>query len=489
MGDAQEQDAEVFAVTDSASRVPDGVVTLDGRYLVILLEEGTVSNGVSVMSLDGTRRVQKLFADYTGYYSYLGSRQGLGTELYFRTTRGAPRGQVIAVDLGRPEGSRERVVVPEGRDVLESASLVAGTVIVTRLHDAHAQVARFDAASGRELGEVALPGLGTVAGFTGDDASAATYFSYTDFFTPARIYRLDPRTGSTQLLHEPRIDADTSPYMTEQVFATSHDGTRVPVFLVHRRDLRRDGRHPVMLYGYGGFDISLTPGFSASTLAWLEMGGVYAVANLRGGGEYGRAWHLAGTRSQKQNVFDDFIAVAEHLVRTRITQPSRIVIRGGSNGGLLVGAVLAQRPDLFGAALPDVGVMDLLRYHLASANARLWADDYGLSEDPADFKAQYAYSPYHNIGRKHCYPPTLVTTAAQDNRVVPWHSFKFTAALQAAQRCPAPTLIRVETRAGHGAGKPVWMQVEQTADQWAFAAAALRMPLPPAAGVQSPGVR
>lgn len=478
LGDAQDKDALVFDVRGNASRVPDGAVTLDGRYLVITLEEGTVANGVSVLPLDGRGGVQPLFDDFTGYYTYLGSRQGEGTELFFRTTRGAPRGKVIAVDLGRAGAARERVVVPEGSDVIESASLVAGTVLVTRLHDAHAQVSRVDAASGRVLGEVPLPGLGSVAGFTGDDRSAATYFSYTDFFTPTRIYRLDPRSGELSALHSPAISADLSPYVTEQVFATSRDGTRVPVFVVHRRDMRRDGRNPVMLYGYGGFDVSLTPSFSAATLAWLEMGGVYAVATLRGGGEYGSAWHLAGTRARKQNVFDDFIASAEHLVRTRVTSPSRIVIRGGSNGGLLIGAVLAQRPDLFGAALPDVGVMDMLRYHRASANARLWADDYGLSEDPADFRAQYAYSPYHNIGRRHCYPPTLVTTAAQDNRVVPWHSFKFAAALQAAQRCAAPTLIRVETRAGHGAGKPVWMQVEQTSDQWAFAAAALGMPVP-----------
>jgi prolyl oligopeptidase len=230
-----------------------------------------------------------------------------------------------------------------------------------------------------------------------------------------------------------------------------------------------------MLYGYGGFDISLTPSFAPATLAWLEMGGVYAVANLRGGGEYGAQWHLAGTRANKQNVFDDFIAAAEYLVAQRYTVPQRLVIRGGSNGGLLVGAVLTQRPDLFGAALPDVGVLDMLRYHLASANARQWSDDYGLSDDAADFKAQRAYSPYHNAARHSCYPPTLVTTAAQDNRVVPWHSFKFAAALQAAQQCARPVLIRVETRAGHGAGKPTWMQVEQLADQWAFAAAALGM--------------
>ena len=486
LGAAQLDDKAVYAVTDHATRVPEGQVTTDGRLLVVSLEEGTSSSGVDVVSLDGSGRVQRLFDDYRGYYDYIGSRQGQGTELLFRTSRGAARWQVIAVDPARPAGERERVVVPESADAIESAALVGGTVFVTRLHDAHAVVTRYDAATGRLLGDLALPGLGSVSGFTGDERSAATYFSYTDFLSPARILRFDVRSGALQAVHAPDLGADLSAYVTEQVFARSRDGTRVPIFLVHRRDMRRDGRNPVMLYGYGGFDISLTPSFSAGVLAWLELGGVYAVATLRGGGEYGREWYQAGTRTRKQNVFDDFIGAAEHLVQSGVTAPSRLVIRGGSNGGLLIGAVLAQRPELFGAALPDVGVMDMLRYHLASANARLWADDYGLSDNAADFKAQIAYSPYHNIGRHHCYPPTLVTTADQDDRVVPWHSFKFTAALQAAQRCPSPTLIRVETRAGHGAGKPVWMQVEEIADQWAFAASALGMPLPAlAGGVQS----
>jgi prolyl oligopeptidase len=473
LGDAQAADSLVYAVTDHPTRTPEGRVTLDGRYLVIVLEEGTVSNGVSVMALGGDHRVQAVFDDYTGLYGYLGSRQGVGTELLFTTTRGAARGRVIAVDLGKPVGQQERVVVPEGPQVLEQAALVGNRVIASYLKDAHALVRRFDAASGESVGDLPLPGLGAVGGFTGDADSTETYFSYTDFFTPTRIYRMDLRDGSVTLLRAPTVAADLSGYVTEQVFFTSRDGTRVPMFIIHRRDLKRDGRNPLMLYGYGGFDVSLTPGFSAATLAWLEMGGVYAVPNLRGGGEYGEAWHLAGTRANKQNVFDDFIAAAEYLVREHYTQPQRLVIRGGSNGGLLVGAVLTQRPELFGAALPDVGVLDMLRYHLASANARQWSDDYGLSDNETDFRAQYAYSPYHNADRHHCYPPTLVTTAAQDNRVVPWHSFKFTAALQGAQRCAKPILVRVETRAGHGAGKPVWMQVEQLADQWAFAAAAV----------------
>jgi prolyl oligopeptidase len=340
----------------------------------------------------------------------------------------------------------------------------------------------FDAGSGRSLGEVALPGLGAVAGFTGEPADAESFFSYTDFATPTRIYRLDMQQAGATLLRAPQFAADVSAYVTEQVFYTSKDGTRIPMFIVQRRDAKRDGRGAVMLYGYGGFDISETPAFSPATIAWLEMGGTYAVANLRGGGEYGAAWHVAGTRERKQNVFDDFIAAAQFLVRERYAAPGRIAIRGGSNGGLLVGAVLTQRPELFGVALPDVGVLDMLRYHLASANARQWSDDYGLSENAADFRAQYAYSPVHNADRQHCYPPTLVTAAAQDNRVVPWHSFKFASSLQHAQRCAQPVLLRVETRAGHGAGKPVWMQIDHYAEQWAFAAAALGMTVPAASG-------
>ena len=277
---------------------------------------------------------------------------------------------------------------------------------------------------------------------------------------------------------KPVIDAHTDQYVTEQVFYTSKDGTRIPMFITHRRDMVHNADNPVLLYGYGGFNVSLTPMFRASVLAWLEMGGVYAEANLRGGGEYGENWHKAGTLANKQNVFNDFIAGAEYLIKERYTRSARLGIYGRSNGGLLIGAALTQRPDLFGVALPAVGVLDMLRYHTASANARQWSSDYGLSEDAQQFKSLYAYSPYHNVKTATCYPATLVTTADHDDRVVPWHSFKFAAALQAAQVCPNPILIRVQTRAGHGAGKPVWMQIEDVADQWAFAAQALRMPVP-----------
>jgi prolyl oligopeptidase len=276
--------------------------------------------------------------------------------------------------------------------------------------------------------------------------------------------------------------------VTEQFFYSSRDGTRVPMFVTRRRDQPRSPSTPALLYGYGGFNVSVTPQFRPTTLAWLEMGGIYVEANLRGGGEYGEPWHQAGTRTRKQNVFDDFIAAAEYLIREGWTSPSRLAIAGRSNGGLLVGATLLQRPELFAAALPAVGVLDMLRYQTASANARQWSSDYGLADDPVDFAALRAYSPVHNVREGVCYPATLITTAERDDRVVPWHSYKFAAALQRAQACANPVLIRIETRAGHGAGKPVWMQVEDFADQWAFAASNLGMPVPAdAAAAGAPG--
>ncbi|MEO8308822.1 MAG: prolyl oligopeptidase family serine peptidase [Pseudomonadota bacterium] len=480
MGQSQSQDREVFAVSDHSTRVPYGRVTEDGRYLVITLDEGSLSNGIMVMPLAGGA-AQPLFVSYDGVYVYLGSRTAVGTELLFRTTAGAPNGRIVAVDLGKfdfskPGAQQMRVVVPESTNALELSALVGDKVITSYLEDAHSTVQLFDAASDRPAGTVKLPGPGAVEGFTGRPGDTESFFSFMDFSAPRRVYRLDMPSGATTLLRQPKFAADTSPYVTEQVFYPSKDGTRIPMFLVHRKDMKRDGTNPVWLYGYGGFDVSITPWFSARTVAWLEMGGVFAVANLRGGGEYGVKWHKAGVRGNKQNVFDDFIAAAQFLAREHYTSARHIVVNGESNGGLLVGAVLTQRPDVFGVALADVGVMDMLRYHLASGNARQWADDYGLSDDPADFKAQIAYSPVHNAGQKHCYPPTLLTTAAADNRVVPWHSYKFTAALQHAQHCASPVLLRVETRAGHGAGMPVWMQIEHAADQLAFAAAALEMP-------------
>jgi prolyl oligopeptidase len=289
------------------------------------------------------------------------------------------------------------------------------------------------------------------------------------------LYRYDIAKDEIQPFRRPTVSFDPAPYLTEQVFYTSRDGTRIPMFIIRRRDTALDGDNATLLYGYGGFDVSLTPAYTPVIAAWLERGGIYAVANLRGGGEYGAAWHQAGTKTRKQNVFDDFIAAAEWLIAKRYTKPARLAIHGRSNGGLLVGAVMAQRPELFGAALPGVGVMDMLRYHTASANAYAWSSDYGTVEDPEQFRALLSYSPLHNLKPGRCYPPTLATTADHDDRVVPWHSYKFTAALQQTQGCANPVLVSIETRAGHGAGKPTWMQIEDWANQWAFLAKHLGM--------------
>lgn len=475
LGEPQDRDRLVYAVTDHPTRVPQATVTEDGRYLILTLVEGDLVNGVNVLALGRPNaQATALFSAWDALYNFIGSK---GDELYFHTTNSAPNGRVIAVNAQQPAQAAWRNIVPQANMAIDGANYVGGRIIVSYVHDAHS-AARLYETDGRLVGDVPLPGLGTVAGFAGESRDLETFFSYADYVTPAAIFRYDPRTNSATPWRTARIPAQTDSFATDQVFYRSKDGTRVPMFITHRRDLKKDGNQPVLLYGYGGFNVSATPLFRAQVLAWLEMGGVFAEANLRGGGEYGEAWHIAGTRSHKQNVFDDFIAAAEYLIRERYTNPKRLAIHGRSNGGLLVGAVLVQRPELFGAALPAVGVLDMLRYHTASANARQWSSDYGLSENAADFRAQYAYSPVHNVKRGVCYPPTLITTADHDDRVVPWNSFKFAAALQYAQSCPNPVLIRVETRAGHGAGKPVWMQIEDFADQWAFVADALKMPAP-----------
>jgi prolyl oligopeptidase len=479
LGEPQERDRLIYKVQNHPTRVPQGTVTEDGRYLVVTQYDGNIVNGVDVLELGKSgAKPRELFSKWDAYYSFIGSR---GDELYFHTTNSAPNARVIAVNAKRPQPDAWRTVIPEADMAMESAHFVGGRIVANYVRDAHSLVKLFET-DGKAVGDVPLPGLGTTFGFDGKSADKETFFSYTDYVTPTAIYRYEPATNTVTPWRTPSIPAKTDIYVTEQVFYNSKDGTRVPMFITHRRDMKKDGNQATLLYGYGGFNASATPSFRAQFLAWLDMGGIIAEANLRGGGEYGEAWHIAGTRSQKQNVFDDFIAAAEYLTREKYTNPKRLAIHGRSNGGLLVGAVMLQRPELFGAALPAVGVLDMLRYHTASANARQWSTDYGLSEEAEDFKAQFAYSPVHNVKEGVCYPPTLITTADHDDRVVPWHSFKFAAALQKAQSkdesCKNPVLIRVETRAGHGSGKPVWMQIEDFADQWAFVAQALGMPTP-----------
>ena len=472
IGSPQVDDRLIYAVTDHPTRNPYGSVTDDGRYLVINLFDGYASNGVYLMPLDDgqpTGAVVRLLDAWDAQYEFLGN---IDERLIFKTTHDAPLGRVIEIDLNRPGPESWRTLVAEQKEAIEGASFVGEMLIVRYIVDAHAQVRLFSS-GGTDLGRVELPGKGTVAGFAGRYDDLETFFSYTDFTTPTTVYRFDLQSKATAVVHAPNVGFDPRSYQSSQVFYESRDGTCVPMTIVRRRDKPTDQPLPTVLYGYGGFNVSLLPRYSTSRIAWLEAGGTYAVANLRGGGEYGEAWHEAGTKLNKQNVFDDFIAAAEWLIGNGYTSVDQLAIWGGSNGGLLVGAVASQRPDLFAAAVPAVGVMDMLRYHTSSANARQWSSDYGLSENPAEFQALYAYSPLHNLQRGACYPSTLVMADANDDRVAPWNSYKYAAALQYAQECPRPALIRIETRTGHGAGASTTKIIAEYADQWAFVAAEL----------------
>lgn len=483
VGTAQENDLPIYAITDHPTREPYGQVTDDGRYLVITVQDGFVTNGVyyrrlpsanaaSSTGLDEGAGTVRLLDTWDARYQFLGAD---GDVFYFLTTRDAPLGRIVAIPLATPSPADWLEMVPEAAEAIEGATLIGGRLVVRYIRDAHARVRVFDL-HGQPAYDLDLPGHGTVAGFTGSATNPETFFAYTDFTTPRAIYRLDVRSGETVPVRSAAAAVDPARYVSEQVFYKSRDGTRVPMYIVRRSDVVADGRRPTVLYGYGGFNVSLLPSWSASRMAWIEAGGVYVQANLRGGGEYGNAWHEAGTRLDKQNVFDDFIAAAETLVESGWTSPEHLAIWGGSNGGLLVGAVLNQRPELFAAAVPAVGVLDMLRYHTASLNARKWSSDYGLSENPDEYRALRAYSPYHNLREDVCYPAVLVQADANDDRVAAWHSYKYAAALQAAQSrvrgCSRPVLIRIETRSGHGAGASVSKIVNEYADQWTFVAAA-----------------
>jgi prolyl oligopeptidase len=407
--------------------------------------------------------VVQLLDDFDASYSVIGND---GPVLYILTDRDAPRKRIVAVDLRDPAPARWRTIIPEGDEVIGQARIVGGRIVVASLKDASSRV-RFYGRDGKPQGELELPGLGSVGGLSGRPQGTELFYAFTSFLYPTTIFRYDLATGEQEVFRAPTVDFDPSRFETKQVFYTSKDGTRVPIFITHRRDLQLDGTNPTYLYGYGGFNISLTPSFSVTNLVWLEQGGVYAVPNLRGGGEYGEEWHLAGTKERKQNVFDDFIAAAEYLIDEGYTSPAKLAIGGGSNGGLLVGAAMTQRPELFAVAHPDVGVMDMLRFHKFTIGWA-WTSDYGSSDDPEGFRYLHAYSPLHNLKPGTCYPATMVTTADHDDRVVPGHSFKFAATLQEVQGCAKPALIRIETRAGHGAGKPTDKQIEEAADVLAF---------------------
>ncbi|MDX1518057.1 MAG: prolyl oligopeptidase family serine peptidase [Woeseiaceae bacterium] len=475
LGTSQDDDELVYATPDNPEWGHSASVSDDGRHMIITTWKGT-DNRYQIVHRDLTDPDAEpyiLIAGFDHDYTFIGN---VGDELFFRTNNAAPRNRLIAIDWTRPDPENWREVIPEAEDVLNGVSLVGGRIIADYMQDAQTVVKVFDV-EGNQTTTVNLPGIGTAFGFGGKFDDPETFFAYTSFNTPTTINRYDVKTGEVTLFREPDVDFDSSDYVVKQVFYESKDGTRVPMFIAHHVDVDPDGKTPTLLYGYGGFNISLTPGFSITRLAWMEMGGIYAVANLRGGGEYGKEWHKAGTKLQKQNVFDDFIAAAEYLIDEGYTNPSKLAVFGGSNGGLLVGAVVNQRPDLFGAAIPAVGVMDMLRFQEFTAG-RFWVDDYGSSADPEEFRALFAYSPYHNAKVGTEYPAILVTTADTDDRVVPGHSFKYAAAMQKAQAGSAPVLIRIETRAGHGAGTPTEMIIEDYADRWAFLVENLDMRLP-----------
>ncbi len=465
LGTPQNQDRLIYERKDEKEWGFAGQVTDDGAYLVITVSRGTErKNAVFFLDLQAPdAAVQELLAAFDAEYEFVTNQ---GSVFYFRTDHNAPLGRVIAIDTRRPAVDQWRQVVAEGADVLEGASRVGDQLFLAYLSDAASRVRRATLA-GEPLSEVALPGLGTATGFAGRRTDRESYFSFASFNVPGSIYRFDLESGQSSVVRAPQVAFDPQDYVVEQVKVSSRDGTQVPVFLTRRRDTVPGPQTPVYLFGYGGFNISYTPQFSVSNLTWLDLGGTFALANLRGGGEYGRAWHEAGQKQRKQNVFDDFIAVAEWLVREGRTSREKLAIGGRSNGGLLVGACLTQRPDLFRATVPAVGVLDMLRYHKFTIGWA-WSPEYGSAEDPAEFAALLKYSPLHNVRPGTTYPATLITTADHDDRVVPAHSYKFAAALQAAHAGSAPVLVRVETQAGHGAGKPTAKLIDEATDVLSF---------------------
>ena len=465
LGTPQPQDKLIYERPDQKEWLLNAEATDDGHYLIITVQRGTdPKNRIFYKDLtDPNSKVAELLDKADAKYAFLGND---GPTFWFRTDLNAPLGRIISINTTKPISPQPDELVPESSDKLEAVSVVGDRFIALYLKDAHSLVKLFKP-DGSPDGEIALPGIGSAGGFTGKRKDRETFYSFTSFTTPTSILRYNFDNRQSELLFQPKVKFNPDDYTTEQVFYNSAGGTRIPMFISYKRGMKRDGQSPAYLYGYGGFDISETPSFSPANLVWMEMGGIFALASLRGGGEYGEKWHEAGMLHVKQNVFDDFIAAAQYLIDNKFTSTPKLAIGGGSNGGLLVGACLTQRPDLYGATLPAVGVMDMLRFQKFTIGWA-WTSDYGSSENKNDFPFLYAYSPLHHIAKGCCYPPTLITTADHDDRVVPAHSFKFAATLQAAQGCDKPTLIRIETKAGHGAGKPTTKIIEETADRWAF---------------------
>jgi prolyl oligopeptidase len=477
VGTTQDLDTLIYERPDLPDWGFGADVTEDGRYLLITQSEGTENrNRVFVRDLgDPQGKIEPFLNDFDASYSIVGND---GPVFYVLTNNGAPRYRLVGIDLNAPSAAAWKTLIPEapGRDVLNGVGMVNNQFVTDWLTDAHTTL-RIYGRDGVKVKDIALPTLGTVGGISGKRAHTEGFYAFASYTYPTTIFRYDFTTGTSVVFKQPAVDFDGTKYETAQVFYPSKDGTKVPMFLTFRKGLVKDGQTPTLLYGYGGFNVSMTPSFSPAVAAWLEMGGIYAVANLRGGGEYGQAWYDAGRLEHKQNVFDDFIGAAEYLIRERYTSTPKLAISGGSNGGLLVGACITQRPDLFGAALPAVGVMDMLRYHKFTIGWG-WKSDYGDPDTKAGFDINIKYSPLHNIKPGVKYPATLATTADHDDRVVPAHSFKFMTTLQAAQAGPAPTLIRIETKAGHGAGRSTEKQIEEKADAYGFLVRELKMTLP-----------
>jgi prolyl oligopeptidase len=464
LGTPQSADLLVFGGEKTPRRYIGAFVTEDQQYLVITAAVSTSGNELYIKSLKNSNApIVNVINHFDKEHQVVHSE---GDWIYIYTTLQAPNGRLVKVKASNPAPENWTDVISERKEPL-SISTGGGYFFASYLKDALSLVEQVDL-NGKVVRTISLPGKGTASGFSGKWKDPVLYFTFTSYTQPATIYSLDVKSGKSSIYKESKVDFNPADFESKQIFYTSKDGTKVPLIITYKKGLVLNGKNPTLLYGYGGFNISLTPGFSTSNIVWMENGGVYAVANLRGGGEYGEEWHVQGTKMRKQNVFDDFIAAAEYLIKEKYTAKEYLAISGGSNGGLLVGAVMTQRPDLFKVALPAVGVLDMLRYHQFTAGAG-WAFDYGTAQDsPEMFNYLKGYSPYHNLKEGVTYPATLVTTADHDDRVVPAHSFKFAARLQKAHKGDSPVLIRIETNAGHGAGKPTAKIIDEQADKWAF---------------------
>ncbi|MBA4317482.1 MAG: S9 family peptidase, partial [Flavobacterium sp.] len=463
LGTSQKEDQVIFGA-DQKRRYVGGGVTDDDHYLIITASTSTYGNELFIKDL--TKPNSSIVTIVDNFNSDNNVIENEGSKLYIETDLNAPNKRIVTVDVSNPKPENWKDFIPETENVL-SPSTCGGFFFANYMKDAVSVVLQYDY-SGKLVREIQLPGLGTAGGFSGKKTDNAIYYSFTNYTTPGTIYALEPQSGKSAVYEKPKVDFKSEEYVSKQVFYTSKDGTKIPMMITHKKGLKLDGKNPTILYAYGGFNISLTPGFSIANAVWMENGGIYAVANLRGGGEYGKKWHDAGTKMQKQNVFDDFIAAAEYLISEKYTSSDFLAIRGGSNGGLLVGATMTQRPDLMKVALPAVGVLDMLRYHTFTSGAG-WAYDYGTSQDSKEmFEYIKKYSPVHNVKKGTQYPATMVTTGDHDDRVVPAHSFKFAAELQEKQSGSNPTLIRIDVKAGHGAGKSVEATIQENADIQAF---------------------